>query len=254
MQINWFTVIAQIINFFALVYLLKRYLYKPVLKAIDERENKITSQLKDAEAKKADAEKEKEDYRIKNKEFDQQKAERMNEVLGEVNAERQRQLEDARAEYNTLKSKLEKSLQEEDENMNHEIAILTHKEVYSVAGKVLKELANSSLEENIIQIFIKQLHGLKEDDIKKLKSSDKAGIIIRTAFELTHVQQNEIKNEISKITGKENPFVFEVKSELVSGIELTVGGFKLSWSIEHYLNAIQKDLKDLLQKRPLNTK
>ena len=41
MQIDWFTVIAQVLNFFILVFLLKRFLYKPILKAIDEREGKI---------------------------------------------------------------------------------------------------------------------------------------------------------------------------------------------------------------------
>ena len=54
MKINWFTVIAQVINFLILVWLMKRYLYKPVLNAIDEREKKIAAQLADAEAKKAE--------------------------------------------------------------------------------------------------------------------------------------------------------------------------------------------------------
>ncbi len=55
MKINWFTLIAQVINFIILMWLLKRYLYKPILKAIDERENKIKAQLNDAEARKAEA-------------------------------------------------------------------------------------------------------------------------------------------------------------------------------------------------------
>jgi F-type H+-transporting ATPase subunit b len=59
MQINWFTVIAQVINFLLLVWLLKRFLYKPILKAIDEREGKIASQIKDAEEKEKTAKKEK---------------------------------------------------------------------------------------------------------------------------------------------------------------------------------------------------
>ena len=38
MRINRFTVFAQAINFLILVWLLKRFLYKPILHAIDERE------------------------------------------------------------------------------------------------------------------------------------------------------------------------------------------------------------------------
>ena len=45
MLIDWFTVAAQAVNFLILVWLLKRFLYKPVLAAIDEREKRIATQL-----------------------------------------------------------------------------------------------------------------------------------------------------------------------------------------------------------------
>src|SRR5665647_1757282 len=75
MQINWFTVIAQIINFLILVWLLKRFLYKPILKAIDEREEKIAAQIKDAEAKDVTAKKEQAEFQKKNETFDKEKKE-----------------------------------------------------------------------------------------------------------------------------------------------------------------------------------
>ena len=59
MEIDWFTVIAQVINFLILVWLLKRFLYKPVLNAIAEREKKIAAQLSDAEAKRSRGQKRK---------------------------------------------------------------------------------------------------------------------------------------------------------------------------------------------------
>ena len=46
--------ISAIINFLILVWMLKRFLYKPILDAIDEREKGIARQLADAEAKKAE--------------------------------------------------------------------------------------------------------------------------------------------------------------------------------------------------------
>ena len=55
MQINWFTVIAQIVNFLVLVWLMKKYLYQPILQAIDEREKKIAAELADAISKVAEA-------------------------------------------------------------------------------------------------------------------------------------------------------------------------------------------------------
>ena len=75
MKINWFTVIAQIINFLILVWLLKKFLYKPVLDAIDAREKKIVSRLEDAKTKKEEAKKEQDEFNEKNKQFDEQKKE-----------------------------------------------------------------------------------------------------------------------------------------------------------------------------------
>lgn len=57
MLIDWFTVAAQAVNFLVLVWLLKRFLYKPILGAMDAREQRIASQLRQAEAEKAEAKK-----------------------------------------------------------------------------------------------------------------------------------------------------------------------------------------------------
>ncbi len=55
MLIDWFTVAAQVINFLVLVWLLKRFLYQPIIDAIDAREKRIAAELADADAKKAEA-------------------------------------------------------------------------------------------------------------------------------------------------------------------------------------------------------
>ena len=96
MLINWFTVFAQAINFLILVWLLKRFLYKPILHAIDEREKGIATQLADAEAKKAEAQKERDDFQHKNEAFDQERAALLKKATDEANAERQRLLDEAR--------------------------------------------------------------------------------------------------------------------------------------------------------------
>jgi F-type H+-transporting ATPase subunit b len=66
MLIDWFTVCAQALNFLILVWLMKRYLYKPVLAAIDAREKRIAGELTAADAKKADAQKEHDTFQQKN--------------------------------------------------------------------------------------------------------------------------------------------------------------------------------------------
>ena len=55
MLIDWFTVSAQIVNFLILVWLLQRFLYRPILDAIDAREQRVAAALTKAEANKEEA-------------------------------------------------------------------------------------------------------------------------------------------------------------------------------------------------------
>ncbi len=70
MLIDWFTVGAQALNFLLLIWLMKRYLYKPILHAIEAREAKIAAELAEAETKKAEAQKQRDEFQYKNEEFD----------------------------------------------------------------------------------------------------------------------------------------------------------------------------------------
>src|SRR5690625_566874 len=113
MKIDWFTVIAQIVNFLILVWLLKRFLYKPVLNAIDEREKRIASQLEEAAMKKEEAKKEHDLFRQKNEVFDSERTSKMDEVYEKVNSEKQRLFEEVRKESSMLRTKLEDSLKQQ---------------------------------------------------------------------------------------------------------------------------------------------
>jgi F-type H+-transporting ATPase subunit b len=74
MLIDWFTVSAQTLNFLILVWLMKRFLYQPILHAIDAREKRIATELADADAKKTEAQKERDEFQCKNDELDRQRA------------------------------------------------------------------------------------------------------------------------------------------------------------------------------------
>jgi F-type H+-transporting ATPase subunit b len=249
MKINWFTVIAQIINFFVLVWLLRRFLYKPILKAIDERENKIAAELKDAKAKETEAKKEQAEFLKKNEKFDQQKKELMDKAVAETKEEREKLLEEARNEAAGLRSKLEKSLNAMQENLEHDIVQKTQEEVFSIARKTLADLASVSLEEQSANKFIKRLNELTKEEKKQFIQAFKSGsnpVLVQSAFELPAKQQIEIKNSVDEILGTKTQFQFKTTPELISGIELTSNGYKLAWSISEYLSSIQKSISETL--------
>jgi F-type H+-transporting ATPase subunit b len=248
MKIDWFTVIAQIVNFIVLVGLLWYFLYKPILRAIDEREKKIAAQLADAEAKKAEAAKEEADFKQKNEKFDLEKKDMTAKAEADAEAERQKLLESARTDANTLKTKLDEAQKEEQDTLNHEIMQKTRNEVFAITRKALADLASVSLEEQSGNMFIKRLNELSEEERKKFKDAfqgNKNPVLVRSAFDLPVKQQTEIKDAVNKILGSDTPFQYKTAPELISGIELTANGYKLSWSISEYINALEKSLPEV---------
>jgi F-type H+-transporting ATPase subunit b len=251
MLINWFTVFAQAINFLILVWLLKRFLYKPILHAIDERERGIAAQLADAEAKKAVARKERDDFQKKNEAFDKERAALLKTAMDEANAERQRLLGEARRDADAMRAKRQEALQAEQRNLSQEITRWARKGVFAVARKTLADLAGASLEERMCDVFVQRVRALtgeaKEQIMNAFKTSNHT-VSVHSAFDLPPAQQSEIDGALKETFAPDAHLQFETAPELVSGIELSSGGHKVAWSIADYLATLEKSVGELLNK------
>ncbi len=203
MPIDWFTVVAQAINFLILVWLLKRFLYKPILHAIDEREKGIATQLAEAEAKKAEAQKERDDFQHKNEAFDQERAALLKKATDEAKAERQRLLDEARKDADSLRAKRQEALRNEQRNLSQEIIRWTQKEVFAITRKTLADLATTSLEERMGEVFVHRLRALtgaaKEQLAAALKTSTHPARV-RSAFDLPPAQRRRSKVRSRKLS------------------------------------------------------
>jgi F-type H+-transporting ATPase subunit b len=252
MLIDWFTVGAQALNFLILVWLMKHFLYKPILHAIDEREKRVAAELANADKKKAEAQKESDEFKHKNEEFDQQRATLLSKATDEVKAERQRLLDEARNTADALSVKRQESLRNDAHNLHQAISRRTQKEVFAITRKALKDLAATSLEERLVEVFIRRLRGMdgkmKAGIVGALKkASDPA--LVRSAFDLPAEQQAAIQNALNEISSAEIHSRFETAPDLISGIELTTNGQKVAWSIADYLTSLEKAVDELLKEK-----
>ena len=253
MLIDWFTVVAQAINFLILVWLMKRYLYRPILNAIDAREKRITAELADADAKKAEARMEREEFKRKNEEFDQQRAALLTRATGEAAAERQRLFDEARKDSDTLRAKLQDKLSSEHQALYEEIARRTRAEAFATARKALMELAGVSLEERMVGVFTRRLREWDTGEKEKLASMLKSPhipVLVRSAFDLPPAQRALIEGAVKESLAPEAQVRFEAVPDLISGIELTMQGQKIAWSFADYLATLERDVNNLLKAQP----
>jgi F-type H+-transporting ATPase subunit b len=248
--IDWFTVGAQAVNFFMLVWLMKRFLYKPILAAVDAREKRIAAEHADADAKKAEAQKEKDDFEKKNKTFDDERAVLMAKAAEEAKAERARLMDEARAAADALSAKRQEGLRNDAKTLNQALRLRTEQEVFAIARKTLADLATTGLEERLGEVFTRRLREMdgpaKEGLGNALKASPDPALI-RSAFELPAATRATIQNALNETFAAQIRLRYETASDLVCGIELTAGGQKVAWSIADYLASLEKNVEALLK-------
>ena len=248
MLIDWFTVVAQAINFLILVWLLKRFLYQPILDAIDARERRIAKVLADADMQKAEALQERDTFQRKNQEFDQQRNLLLQQMTDEVAVTRRKLLDDARQAADAFSAKRREALQREQQNLGDEIESPRRTEVFSITRKTLTDLADISLEECIANVFnrrVRELHGDAKQELAAALSTSSDPVSVRSAFRLTVAQQTTIRKTLKECFAADIEIEFETSPDVIGGIELTASGRRVAWSIDEYLKSLEKSIGEL---------
>ena len=252
MLIDWFTVGAQTLNFLILVWLLKRFLYKPIRHAIDEREKRIAAELANADKKKVEAQKESDEFKHKNEALDQQRAALLSKATDEAKAEGQRLLDEARKAADALSAKRMETLRNDAGNLSQAISRRTQQEVFAIARKALTDLATTSLEERLGEVFTRRLREMDDPAKAGLAEALKTAsdpALVRSAFDLPAEQRAAIQNALNETFSAEIHVRFETAPDLISGIELTTNGQKVAWSIADYLASLEKKVGELLKEK-----
>ena len=252
MLIDWFTVGAQTLNFIILVWLMKRFLYQPILHAIDAREKRIATELANAEAKQTEAQKERDEFQHKNEAFDQQRAALLRQATDEAQAERQRLFDEARQAADALGVNRQETLRNDAHNLNQAIGLRTQQEVFAIARKVLTDLAATSLEERMGEVFsrrLQEMEGETKADLAEALNTNSDPALVRSAFDLPVEQRAAIQNALNETFSAEIRVRFKTEPELISGIEFSTNGLKVAWSIADYLASLEQGVAELLQEK-----
>ena len=252
MTIDWFTVGAQALNFLILIWLMKHFLYKPILNAINAREKLIATELADANTKEVEGEKTRDEFQQKNEEFDRQHAALLSQMTNEVKVERQRLLDEARKAADRLSTKRQETLRNDAHMLNQAISRRTQQEVFAIARKALMDLGTTSLEERLSEVFVSRLREMDGESKESLDAALKTTsepVLLSSAFSLPAEQRATIQNALNETFSADIHVRFEIAPELISGIELTLNGQKIAWSIADYLASMEKGVDELLKEK-----
>lgn len=253
MIIDLFTIIAQIVNFLILVFLLKKLLFNRIISIIDERESEIKKQLIEAEQKEKKADKELKKQRKIREKLELEWENDLARIKQEIQEKRAKMMEEARESVEQSQQEWESAISIQRDAFLKELRKLSCKQILLISKKVLSELANARLEDQLIESFIDQIKSLdehKKQEFRWEKSKELAGqngnrVEINSAFPLSEEAKKILTTTVKELIHKDILPIFSISEDLICGIELRSEDKKIGWNMENYLDMLERGLQDI---------
>jgi F-type H+-transporting ATPase subunit b len=237
MLIDWFTVAAQLLNFLVLVWLMKRFLYQPVLAAIAAREQHIAAGLADAAAHLAAAHKSEDALAVKSAAFDQQRATLLADAVTAAQAQNVALLEQGKAADAAQRAQAGAALSADQARLSAAITLQARDEVLAVVRRALADLADASLEASMVRAFLRKLADLDAPARARMAgaAAQDSAPEVRSAFVMDANQQAALTVALAAYGIAPEALQFTYAPALVCGIAVRLGGWSLAWNLDDYL-------------------
>lgn len=239
MELDWSTFLLEIVNFLILVWLLKRFLYQPVLNVIARRRKTIEDELSRAREGQQAAEKLKGDYEARLADWEREKRAalvRLDQQLEEERGKRLQQL-DQELEQQRLKHRARDEHQQLQWRTQAEAEALQLGA--SFASRLLQSLSGPELDLRLQRLFIEQLAALSGDALRELREGWQradARIDVVSAQPLDAEREQAIRAALEERLGKrDGQWRILCDASLIAGLRVSVGGWILEANLRDEL-------------------
>jgi len=234
-ELNWTTVVLEILNFLVLVWILKRFLYRPVLQMVERRRAGIEATLNEAREREQAAEKLRAQFENRLTDWQQDKLAARAELQREMQQQRTHAMEELQQ---TLDAEREK-VQVLEKRQAHELEEQREREALEIgarfAARLLHALSGPELEARIVELVCTQLARLPEAQQAALRRVNTTNIDVQSAFTLNETQRAAITQALNAVTGQRTTLAFSEQPELLAGLRLSVGDWTLGANLRDEL-------------------
>lgn len=243
-----YTIIAQFINFGVLIFLLNKFLYKPVLKTMEKRREDIKNKIEETEKKLEESEKLKEEYFNKLQEVEKENIVLRKKAIADIKKFKEEELQKAKDDISAKKDKFNDYLDLEQknliENFNEDLSDL----FVEYSNNILQVLANSTLQDEIVNSFVEKVNELTADKVDSVNKLNLDNIYIYSNAELNAKQKNFIKDSLIEKGFKFKDIQCDIDKDLILGIELKAKSYILSWNVKelttNFISNIDNKIND----------
>lgn len=243
MAIDWFTTGAQIINFLVLVWLLKKLLYRPIIGAMESREQSLSSRQQQLDERMKEVQELKLRYQNQLDQLQIQQDELLVKARREAEAEKAQILEKLGESIQQKKAQFNAEMLREQQEMAKAIGQAVAEKALTMSRKILSRLADRKLEHLLIENFVRHLSELPASERKSIRQTlrQASAAKVITSFETDDTARQFIQGWFDKYAPG-MALHFERRDFLVCGITLEAGGRSWEWNMDRYLTDLGTEL------------
>jgi F0F1-type ATP synthase membrane subunit b/b' len=241
MSINWFEVTAQIINFFLILFILQKLLYKPVLKAMAERQRRTLEAQIEADNKMSDANKLVANYERKVADIEGEKRRILDDAKVQAGATKEDLLEKYKTEAESKRRAYLKEIEDEKYNFTLNLRKNLGASAIKIASHLLASISSKDLEDEVFGRFIENLKDLRHS-LPNFDSLEEETVNIHSYRDLSHGEKQAIENALQDYSDIIKTIIYQKDPKLVLGYELNLDTYTFHANIENYLNIVEKEI------------
>ena len=241
MSIDWITVGAQIVNFLVLVWLLKRFLYRPILDGIDAREAEIAARMGEAAKIRKTAEDVEAEYKQEIVQLRASRAEMLEEARRVAEKERDALLSKARDQIAKEREDREDHRVEEMHKFTADLHQSGAAALLALTRKALSDLADETLEHQIVAHAMAQLKNMVDE--LRAAAGDSREAVALTRDPLPEDAQARLRDKLAAVL-PDFALRFDTNPALSPGLNLRLGGAQVAWTVDSYLKGLDAALED----------
>lgn len=237
MSIDWITVLAQLANFLVLLWLLKRFLYRPILDGIDAREAEISKRMAAAEKAQQEAKAAESKYIKQCAQLASKQEALLEKALEDTEEQRDALLADARSAVQQEQKDWRQHLKRERELFNQRLQEAGAQALFSLTRKALHDLSDEVIEDAIARHVGKQLEPMVTELRQAAAGSQQAEVSTRNALP-SHTQkllQSKVQQWLPDVT-----LEFKTDAAQSPGLIMQIGGVQVTWTTDSYIDELSE--------------
>jgi F-type H+-transporting ATPase subunit b len=237
-EFSWTTFVLEIINFLVLLWILKRFLYKPVLEAIARRKAAIEKTLADANAIQNEAQALKNQYEGRLEDWEREKEKARTQLRDEFKDERARLMAELKIALEQEREKNRVLEQRRIDELSRGVEGEALAQGRRFLAGLLPRFASPELESKIIEMVMEDLPRLSDEKKQAIRAAHQApgsSVKLISAFPVRAEQRDALIRVIDGLIGQPVRCELIQDTHLIAGVRISIGPWVLRANLQDEL-------------------